>query len=341
MRSTESRHPLATFLALCAAFAALATLLIVWSATRERPPSDASVESWGLLAEPASRNQSSVAERIYFRHTDVGSNYGTLAYVDYARPKDRLFVESLSCEAIHASGGRGLCLTADRGVVTTYAAQLFTTTAHDVTGEIALGGVPSRTRVSRDGALGATTVFVTGHGYDTVGFSTQTLLIDMRAAQVIADLETFSVYQGGEFNFWGVTFTPDARNFYATLSTEERHYLVRGDIGARSVTVIHENVECPSLSPDATRVAYKKRYLDGGRVYWQLHVLDLATREETSLAERRSVDDQLEWLDNDRVLYSVRSQAAGAGTDVWVANADGSGTPAIFLNLAYSPAVAL
>ena len=38
---------------------------------------------------------------------------------------------------------------------------------------------------------------------------------------------------------------------------------------------------------------------------WRLHVLELATLRETALAETRSVDDQVEWLDDDTVLYGV------------------------------------
>ena len=48
--------------------------------------------------------------------------------------------------------------------------------------------------------------------------------------------------------------------------------------------MIHENVECPSLSPDGTRIAYKKRdRLDPAP--WQLTVLDLATMRETPLGD--------------------------------------------------------
>ena len=68
--------------------------------------------------------------------------------------------------------------------------------------------------------------------------------------------------------------------------------------------MIHENVECPSLSPDGTRIAFKKRTGSKGTP-WRLTVLDLATMRETPLSERRSVDDQAEWLDDGRVLYGV------------------------------------
>ena len=61
-------------------------------------------------------------------------------------------------------------------------------------------------------------------------------------------------------------------------------------------------------------------------------MLDLATMRETPLAETRSVDDQAEWLDDDRVLY-------GLGGEVWVVNADGTGKPARYLTEADSPAV--
>ena len=113
-----------------------------------------------------------------------------------------------------------------------------------------------------------------------------------------------------DFNLWGVTFTPDSKSFYCTLSTNRQHFLVRGDIAQRTATVVHENVECPSLSPDGKRIAYKKRLPVPGRVEWQLHVLDLASSREIPLAEKRSADDQIEWLDDDNVLYALSSERA-------------------------------
>jgi hypothetical protein len=175
---------------------------------------------------------------------------------------------------------------------------------------------------------------VTGHSYRDKGFSTHTVLIDMAAGDVIADLETFIVTRDGrtidapDFNFWGVTFAPGGDRFYATLSTRGRMYLVRGSVRARRMEVLHEGVECPSLSPDATRLAFKKRHRDG----WRLSVLDLATMRETPLAETRSVDDQAEWLDDGHVLY-------GLGGHVWRVRADGRGRPVRFLEDALSPAV--
>ena len=74
---------------------------------------------------------------------------------------------------------------------------------------------------------------------------------------------------------------------------------------------------------------------------WQLQVLDLKTLKETALAERRSVDDQLEWLDDASLLYSLphNLNEPGPSTDVWVAPANGQGEPKLFLADAYSPSV--
>jgi Tol biopolymer transport system component len=59
--------------------------------------------------------------------------------------------------------------------------------------------------------------------------------------------------------------------------------------------VPRENVECPSLSPDGTRIAIKKR-VDNVPGNWRLAVLDLSTLQDTLLNdETRSVDDQGSW----------------------------------------------
>jgi hypothetical protein len=286
-------------------------------------------------------------KQVFFRYNGVDSRYGQLAYVPYERPDQPHFIDALSCEVAHIAGGRGICLAANRGVFTTYAAKLFDAKTFQVITQFSLKGVPSRCRMSKDGKLAALTVFVSGHGYESVNFSTQTLLLEADQGRVIADLEEFAVTRDGQrisnkdFNFWGVTFTPDARNFYATLSTNRQHLLVKGNIANRSVAVIHDNVECPSLSPNAARIAYKKRFNLDGQVFWQLHVLDLKSNHETPLGEKRSVDDQLEWLDNGRVLYSLPASDTGssASTDVWLVAADGASAPTLFLKNAYSPAV--
>jgi hypothetical protein len=299
-------------------------------------------------ANPAqARKPATPPRRIYFRHTGLDSHYGQFAFVD--RPGGvRKFAEGLSCEVAYVAAGRGICLVAKRGVITTYSGKLFDADSFRTLAEFPLQGVPSRNRFAIDGSLAAYTVFLSGHGYTALDFSTQTVLLDGATGQIVADVERdFTVTRDGQviketdFNFWGVTFTPDAKGFYATLSTGGKHWLVKGDIAARTVQVIHENVECPSLSPDGRTVAYKKRFVVDDRIVWQLHVLDLASGRETSLAERRSIDDQLEWLDDRTVLYSVPEEGGGGGgTDVWAVPIGGKSPPQRYLASAYSPSVA-
>ena len=281
---------------------------------------------------------SSSASRIYFRYTGVDQNYGKLAFVSLTNPNAPQFVDKLSCEVVYFANGSGICLQADRGVFTTYAATLFDS-KFATRATFPLHGGPSRARISPDGKIAGFTVFLSGHGYASLDFSTETLLVDTLTGKVIAALESnIKVTRDGkpfaakDFNFWGVTFTPDSKHFYCTLSTAGTHYLIKGDIAARTAVVVHDNVECPSVSPDGTRVAYKKRFVINNRLIWQLHVLDLATKHETPLAEKRSLDDQLEWLDNDHVLYTVSDNPEGSSgtTNVWKANADGTGTPMLF-----------
>jgi hypothetical protein len=297
-----------------------------------------------VAPEPFTQSDSA---RIYFRYTGMDDNYGKLAVASLTNLETPQIINALSCEVVYFANGSGICLQADRGVFTTYAAALFDSN-FATRATFPLHGGPSRARVSPDGTLAGFTVFLAGHGYASLDFSTETLLVETATGKLAASLETdFHVtrdgkpFQAKDFNFWGVTFTPDSKHFYCTLSTAGAHYLIKGDIAARTAVVVHENVECPSVSPDGTRVAYKKRFMINSRVVWQLYVLDLETQRETPLAEKRSLDDQIEWLDDQHVLYTVSEKPEGSSgiTNVWKADAAGTGTPMLFLPKAYSPSV--
>ncbi len=180
-----------------------------------------------VAAQTVTAGAGAPPRRIFFRYAGVDENYGKLAVVDYSALGAPRFIDGLSCEAVYFAGGNGICLTADRGVFTTYAARIFD--ANFATRfTLPLKGGPSRTRVSADGTLGGFTVFVSGHGYASLDFSTQTLLIGMATGKVLASLEDFKVTKDGQpfaakdFNFWGVTFTPDPRRFYCTLSSNRK-----------------------------------------------------------------------------------------------------------------------
>ena len=115
------------------------------------------------------------------------------------------------------------------------------------------------------------------------------------------------------------------------MATGGKTYLIKVSLKSRTGQTIHENVECPSLSPDETRIAYKKAVGHNPPI-WRFHVLDLATGKETALAETRPLDDQIEWLDNGHVLYQ-------AGEATWTMPADGSGAPSRWMAGAGSPAI--
>ena len=97
-------------------------------------------------------------------------------------------------------------------------------------------------------------------------------------------------------NFWGVTFAEDDDTFYATAASGSTTWLMRGSIKEKSMVSLRTDAECPSLSPDQTRIAYKKR-LEARPVAYGDSLLELRTGQESLLAETRSVDDQAEWLD--------------------------------------------
>jgi hypothetical protein len=289
------------------------------------------------------------APYLLLRVTGPGSSHGRMALEALATSDGARSVSTMNCDRVHAAAGRGICLEARRGALTTYHAHLFDSALRK-TASFDLAGAPSRTRMSADGTLAATTVFVSGHSYSAPGFSTRTSIIDVQGGRMIAaDLETFAVTKDGgqpfkasDFNFWGVTFTPDAKGFYATLQTSGQQWLVQGDIAQRRMTVIAPNVECPSLSPDGQRIAFKRRVVPPpqGRVVWQLVVRELASGKETALArETRSVDDQVEWIDNREIAYSVPDDTTPAATNTFALAIDGSSAPRLLAPLAYSPAV--
>lgn len=272
---------------------------------------------------------------VLFQNVLPGDHWNQVGLVPGDTPDSPRTMVPWRCLRIHFAAGRGLCLAEGDGPPGTFAAYILDSDLQEL-GEVELGGLPSRTRVSPDGRYGATTTFVTGHSYAEDGFSTETLLLEIDSAKEIANLEEFTAIRDGEefsnedFNYWGVTFTKDSNRFYATLGTGGRTYLVQGDIAAQQVEVLRENVECPSISPDNTRIAFKKKV--GGDIAgttWRFHVLDLETMTETPLAETRSIDDQIMWLDNDHILY-------GDGSDTWVVPADGSGEPRRYMSKAVS-----
>jgi hypothetical protein len=328
-----------------AAFALAAIGFVILYALVLRPAPDAPARGTTAVADPAALDAVRLQSHVLFRNTILGPSYGRVGLVPAASPRSDRVITDLACERVYATADRGLCLQAARGVLTTYQAISFDR-RFVMQHSFNLPGTPSRTRVAPQGPLAVSTVFVSGDSYAGGSFSTRTSLFDLASNRTVGDLEQFTVTRDGtpfkeqDFNFWGVTFAADGDRFYATLATQGTLHLVEGRVSTKSMQVVRQGVECPSLSPDGTRLVYKSRRLEGGRLFWRLKVVELGTGREVELSETRSVDDQAEWLDTERVLYALPRGTTGSGSsDVWSARADGTGTPELFIPDAYSPAV--
>ncbi|MBT8160734.1 MULTISPECIES: hypothetical protein [Arthrobacter] len=307
-----------------------------WAYARQqeqsRAPSQASIAS-AAAAGPL----------IYFRNTASGQGQGMVATVPVGDPQGPRTLTAQACDRIYVAADRRICLHAKIGLANTTDEEIFDADWHLLRTRT-LDGAPNRARLSADGTLAASTVFVAGTSY-LGGFSTATE-ISASDGQSFGNLENFTINIPGvtlsaaERNVWGVTFADDGDTFYATVGSGDRNWLVRGSIKQRTLTAIHTGVECPSLSPDGTRIAFKIKPADPNEQKTRiLAVLDLATGKVTTLAEGRNVDDQAEWLNDSTVLYGLARGAPVGDSDIWSVPADGSGKPTLFIEHAWSPSV--
>jgi hypothetical protein len=164
--------------------------------------------------------------------------------------------------------------------------------------------------VSPDRHCGSVTTFVTGDSYAIVGshhpnrhhrHADRDRTVRPRSARGHPRRQGL---EATDFNFWGVTFANDGRHFYATLGTGGQTYLIEGDLMTRRASVIVFNMQCPSLSPDNTQIAFQQRIAGSGAT-WRRSVLDVDSHKVHHLAETRNVDDQVEWLNNTTIIYGV------------------------------------
>jgi Tol biopolymer transport system component len=143
-------------------------------------------------------------------------------------------------------------------------------------------------------------------------------LYEVDTGRLVKSIEELPVFVAGrryfasDVNYWGITFGADGNRFYVTLGSKGKTYLIEADYRGYRGTAIAENVECPSLSPDGKRIAYKQKVSDGT---WRLAVLDLTTRRITHPPEPRNLDDQPLWQNNTTLLYPLRTSTGT--TDIW------------------------
>jgi hypothetical protein len=302
------------------AFVLLATA-VLWAVTR--PQAQVEVDPAADLDTPG----------IVVRDT----NTGRLAVL---RPDGSRAQTRVSCARVHAAGGRAVCLRPDEASPGTFVLEVL---GRDLAVErtLPINGVPSRARISADGRVLAWTVFVSGDSYTSSGFSTRSGILDLATGVLTTSLEDFAVTGDAgqrqpppaDANFWGVSFADDDNTFYATMATGDDFHLVQGDFATETVTILADGVECPSLSPDGTRLVYKHRLPDRS---WRLEVYDLGSGRRTPLAETANVDDQGSWLDDRTVAYGKIDPGSGE-VGVWTVPADGSRGPVQLASDAESP----
>jgi hypothetical protein len=247
---------------------------------------------------------------------------------------------TLRCSRLSYAGGRGLCLTEEvrEGIVKTVAYVFGRTFQRGARFE--LPGVATRVRVAPAGDVAAVTTYAEEESPAGERLAIETVLIDLRTARAIADLREFHIDAPGgaltgPFDFASVAFDRDGDRFFATLSTPNTRYVVVGSIRNRQLRPIAPDVVSEALSPDGTRLIVKRRV--GDRGFWELGVLDLSSLVARRVDQGgRSVDDQVEWLDDDHLLYH---DASDAGTSIWVVAADGQSPPRVLVPEAFSPVV--
>ena len=273
-------------------------------------------------------------------------DFGQVGIVKADNPGGPRVMVDMDCDRIDVVSSGGFCIQNPHDIFPTVDGVILDKNLKERK-RVQLAGQPSRTRVSADGKYAAVTMFVSGDSYAPGSFSTRTSLFRMRDGHHVGDLENFRVTKQGEVvdavdrNFWGVTFAPDSDTFYATLSTGGKTYLIKGSISKKRAKVIYDDVECPSVSPDGTKIAYKKSTSGSlDTPTWRLHVLDLTTMKDHALNEKNTVDDQVEWIDDAHVAYArLTSPHEVQQTNVWEVPVEGKGKPKRLVLLAGSPSV--
>jgi hypothetical protein len=281
------------------------------------------------------------AGSVYFRNLAAGPEFGKLAVLPARASADApRQVGSLHCDRFATARSTGICLRLKPGSLPPITEMLVLDGELQERHRESLPGTPSRARVSPDGRIVSWTLFVSGDSYAATGFSTRTGLYEVPTGRLVKTVEELPVMVNGrryfahDTNYWGITFGADGNRFYVTLGSKGKTYLIEASFRDYRGTAILENVECPSLSPDGRRIAYKQKNADGT---WRLAVLELATRKVTHPAESRAVDDQPLWRGNSTLLYALRG--GDNASDIWSTPIT-AGTPTLVVPDAASPAVA-
>jgi hypothetical protein len=289
-----------------------------------------------IAADPTPR-----APFVVFRTLAPRDAHGYVAWLPLASPDARRRITGLVCARVQFTASAGVCLTEEaRGREVAHIAYVLDrrfVPRH----RFVLSGIPVRCRLSPDGRWAAITVYAEEESPAGERLATESVLIDVPTGRRVADLREFALDHAGfagisdPIDISSVTFDRDSDRFFATLTSSGRRYLVAGSVGSRTLRIVRAGIVNEALSADGRRLIGKQ--LHDQRGFWQLTVIDLDTWEERALNQGpRSVDDQVDWLDDAHVLYHDVTED---GTAIWKLPADGSGGPQPFIRDAFSASV--
>jgi hypothetical protein len=272
-----------------------------------------------------------------------GDDYGRLAirHTDGSRT-----LLERSCLRVHVAADRGVCLSKDDAIISSYTTIFFDTANPDAEIKSYAGALPSRVRVSPSGTFSSVTAFLTGSSYEDISTDTTTAVTiddidgnilrrDANQFEVLADDEKYDTFGS---QYWGMTFV-DEDEFYVTGFYGDDPEIMHGSLQDMTVTPTGWEGSCPSVSPDGKTIVFKELRPQGG---FDLVAVDLKSGERWMLGEERSADDQVEWLDDDTILYALHPDGGNTQTqpefDIWVLDIAPGSEPALFLPNADSPA---
>lgn len=275
---------------------------------------------------------------LIFRTLEPHDAHGRVAMLALRPGENTRYISNLSCARVHYARGSGVCLVQEQSNDRAeYAAYVFDR-RFSRQARIVLRGIPTRARVSPDGRRASITTYAEEESPAGERLATESIIIDVRSGRVLADVRDFQIDHDrlppltGPIDVSSVAFEPDGDRFFATISTATERHLVAGSVDAHRLTSIRSGVANEALSPDGRHLIIKR--LIGERGFWQLAVIDLHTWAERDLNQgSRSVDDQVEWLDNDHVIYH---DVSGETTAIWMLPIDGTNGPEVLVSGAFS-----
>ena len=277
-----------------------------------------------------------------------GDDYGRLAIRHQDGSRTLL---DRDCIRVHIAADRGVCLSQGNGVVPSFTTSFFDPAAPLTTIKSYASALPSRARISPDGRFSSVTAFISGASYEDIGGEAATIVtiddIDGEGGNTLSSLSRYDIDSDDatygdsiDAQYWGMTFA-DSDRFYVTGFFDETAEILLGSVDDQTLTPTGWEGSCPSLSPDGKTLVFKEERPEGG---FSLVAVDVETERRWTLNESKSVDDQVEWLDNDTILSGVHPDGADDSVqpefDIWMIDIDEDAEPELFLPNADSPAVA-